>query len=41
MLRTGSLSAAAKHLKLTPMSATRRLVGLEEELGVRLLYRTS
>lgn len=39
--RKGSLSAAAKHLRLTPMSATRRLVALEEELGVRLLHRTS
>lgn len=40
-VRKGSLSAAAKHLKLTPMSTTRRLVALEEELGVRLLHRTS
>ncbi|WP_225770041.1 LysR family transcriptional regulator [Inquilinus sp. Marseille-Q2685] len=40
-VRTGSLSAAARHLKLTAMSATRRLAALEEELGVRLLHRTS
>lgn len=40
-VRKGSLSAAAKHLKLTPMSTTRRLVALEDELGVRLLHRTS
>lgn len=40
-VRTGSLSEAAKHLRLTPMSATRRLAALEEELGVRLLHRTS
>ncbi|WP_119681707.1 LysR family transcriptional regulator [Indioceanicola profundi] len=40
-VRKGSLSAAAKHLKLTPMSTTRRLVALEEELGVRLVHRTS
>ncbi|QQP93317.1 LysR family transcriptional regulator (plasmid) [Skermanella sp. TT6] len=40
-VRKGSLSAAAKHLKLTPMSTTRRLVALEEELGVRLIHRTS
>ena len=40
-VRKGSLSAAARHLKLTAMSATRRLVALEEELGVRLLHRTS
>jgi DNA-binding transcriptional LysR family regulator len=37
----GSLSAAARHLKLTPMSATRRLAALENELGVRLFQRTS
>lgn len=40
-VRKGSLSAAARHLKLTPMSTTRRLVALEEELGVRLIHRTS
>lgn len=40
-VRKGSLSAAARHLKLTAMSATRRLATLEEELGVRLLHRTS
>ncbi|MDZ5696089.1 LysR family transcriptional regulator [Chelativorans sp. M5D2P16] len=40
-VRKGSLSAAARHLKLTAMSATRRLAALEEELGVRLLHRTS
>ncbi|MEH6664755.1 MAG: LysR family transcriptional regulator [Brevundimonas sp.] len=40
-VRKGSLSAAARHLKLTPMSTTRRLVALEDELGVRLLHRTS
>lgn len=40
-VRKGSLSAAARHLKLTPMSTTRRLVALEEDLGVRLLHRTS
>lgn len=39
--RTGSLSGAARRLKLTPMAATRRLAALEEELGVRLLNRTS
>ncbi|QJR81074.1 LysR family transcriptional regulator [Alteromonas pelagimontana] len=40
-VRTGSLSGAARHLKLTPMSATRRLAALENELGVRLFQRTS
>lgn len=40
-VRKGSLSAAARHLRLTAMSATRRLAALEEELGVRLLHRTS
>ncbi|MCG7600145.1 LysR family transcriptional regulator [Halomonas sp. McH1-25] len=40
-VRTGSLSGAARHLKLTPMSATRRLAALEDELGVRLFQRTS
>ncbi|MFC4171232.1 LysR family transcriptional regulator [Microvirga sp. GCM10011540] len=40
-VRTGSLSGAAKHLKLTPMSTTRRLAALEEELGIRLFHRTS
>ncbi|WEK02950.1 MAG: LysR family transcriptional regulator [Candidatus Devosia phytovorans] len=39
--RTGSLSGAARHLKLTPMAATRRLASLEDELGVRLFNRTS
>lgn len=39
--RIGSLSGAARRLKLTPMSATRRLASLEEELGVRLFHRTS
>lgn len=40
-VRTGSLSGAARHLRLTPMSATRRLARLEEELGVRLFHRSS
>ncbi len=39
--RTGSLSGAARHLRLTPMAATRRLASLESELGVRLFNRTS
>lgn len=40
-VRTGSLSGAARHLKITPMSATRRLAALEDELRVRLFQRTS
>lgn len=40
-VRTGSLSGAARHLRLTPMSATRRLASLEAELGVRLFHRSS
>ncbi len=37
----GSLSGAARRLAITPMAATRRLAALEEELGVRLLQRTT
>lgn len=36
-----SLSEAARRLKIKPMAATRRLAGLEEELGVRLVQRTT
>ncbi|EPY03044.1 LysR family transcriptional regulator [Magnetospirillum fulvum] len=39
--QAGSLSAAARRLHLTPMSATRRLAALERDLGVRLLHRTT
>jgi len=39
--QTGSLSAAARRLHLSPMSATRRLAALEQDLGVRLLHRTT
>ncbi|NKJ07556.1 LysR family transcriptional regulator [Rhizobium sp. SG741] len=38
---SGSLAAAARRLGITPMVATRRLAGLEAELGVRLLHRTT
>jgi DNA-binding transcriptional LysR family regulator len=38
---SGSLAAAARRLGVTPMVATRRLAGLEAELGVRLLHRTT
>ena len=37
----GSLAAAARRLHITPMAATRSLSGLEHELGVRLLHRTT
>lgn len=37
----GSLSAAARRLGIAPMAATRRLATLEEELGVRLMHRTT
>ena len=37
----GSLSAAARHLRIPPMTATRRLAALEAELGARLAHRTT
>jgi DNA-binding transcriptional LysR family regulator len=37
----GSLSGAARRLKLTSMSVTRRIAALEQELGVRLLHRST
>ena len=38
---SGSLSAAARRLELTPMVASRRLAALERQLGVRLMHRTT
>lgn len=38
---TNSLSQAAKRLDLSPMNVSRRLSSLENELGVRLLQRTT
>jgi DNA-binding transcriptional LysR family regulator len=37
----GSLSAAARQLRTTPMLVSRRLAGLEAELGARLFHRTT
>jgi DNA-binding transcriptional LysR family regulator len=37
----GSLSAAARQMGTTPMSVSRRLAGLEAELGARLFHRTT
>ncbi|OYY72066.1 MAG: LysR family transcriptional regulator [Sphingomonas sp. 28-63-12] len=38
---TGSMSAAARQMGTTPMSVSRRLAGLEAELGARLFHRTT
>jgi DNA-binding transcriptional LysR family regulator len=37
----GSLAAAARHLGIAPMIASRRLSSLEDQLGVRLIHRTT
>ena len=37
----GSLAGAARRLGIGPMVASRRLSALEEELGVRLVHRTT
>ena len=36
-----SISAAARELRVTPGSASARILSLEEQLGVRLLHRTT
>lgn len=41
VVHAGSLSAAGRHLAIGPMQVSRRIVFLEEELGVRLLHRTT
>lgn len=41
LARHGSLSAVARALDLTPPAATKRLAQLEEQLGVRLVNRTT
>lgn len=38
---SGSLAAAGRQMGLAPMAVSRRLAGLEAELGVRLIHRTT
>lgn len=40
-LNRGSLSAAGRHLGLSPAVASKRLARVEANLGVRLLQRSS
>ena len=37
----GSIAEAARRLRITSLTGARRLAALEEELGVRLLQRTT
>lgn len=39
--RAGSLAAAARRLNIAPMAASRRLAALEQEVGARLVHRTT
>lgn len=41
ILTAGSLSAAARQMRTTPMLVSRRLMALEAELGARLFHRTT
>src|SRR5216110_3755702 len=41
VVATGSLSAAARELGLSPAMVSRRLAALESRLGVRLVNRTT
>lgn len=41
VVQNGSLSSAARQLGLSPTSISRQLMLLEEELGTRLIHRTS
>jgi DNA-binding transcriptional LysR family regulator len=41
IVSVGSLSAAARRLGVTPMLVSRRLAGLEAEVGARLFHRTT
>ena len=40
-VQAGSLASAARRLGISPMVASRRLAALEQELGVRLVHRTT
>jgi DNA-binding transcriptional LysR family regulator len=40
-VQAGSLAAAARRLRVTPMLASRRLAELEDEVGARLMHRTT
>ena len=40
-VQAGSLAAAARRLRITPMLASRRLAALEAEVGARLMHRTT
>ncbi len=39
--RAGSLAGAARRLGVTPMAASRRMAALEQEVGARLVHRTT
>ncbi|PXA91847.1 LysR family transcriptional regulator, partial [Caulobacter sp. D5] len=39
--RAGSLAGAARRLGVTPMVASRRMAALEQEVGARLVHRTT
>jgi DNA-binding transcriptional LysR family regulator len=41
IVSAGSLSGAGRHAGMSPMAVSRRLAGLEQELGVRLIHRTT
>jgi DNA-binding transcriptional LysR family regulator len=41
IIETGSLSAAARKLLISPAMVSKRLVRLEQRLGVRLIHRTT
>jgi len=41
IVSTGSLSAAGRQIGMSPMAVSRGLARLEEELGVRLVHRTT
>lgn len=41
IVSAGSLSSAGRQAGLSPMAVSRRLAGLEAELGVRLVHRTT